>query len=68
MERRYGEYVSVCDECDAELDAEGTWQAAVEAKRAAGWRTERQPTGAYADICPACGQGQTERRNEREYT
>jgi hypothetical protein len=57
MERRGGDIVPVCDICGEELPAEADFRDALEAKRKAGWKTDRLPSGEYEDVCPACQNG-----------
>lgn len=51
IDRRYGEYVPVCDGCDEELEPRTTFYDAVDEAKAAGW--EYNPAF-ESNLCPAC--------------
>ena len=47
-------FTPVCDFCEAQLPAEESFQAAVDAKRRAGWKARKDEHGDWEDICPEC--------------
>lgn len=51
--RYYQNFAAVCDYCDKQLPGEFTYDAAVRAKRAAGWE-RRKVDGEWVDICTDC--------------
>ena len=53
IERDGGYYVAVCDVCGDCLGEEDDFYAAVEAKKAAGWRS-RKANGEWEDVCESC--------------
>ena len=53
IERDYDQYIPVCDYCGRELPAEDSFQDAMDAKDAAGWKHVITGTDWY-DYCPAC--------------
>ena len=44
IEKDYDIYIAVCDICGD----------AVDAKKAAGWRSRKDAHGEWIDLCPAC--------------
>lgn len=46
-------YIPTCDLCGTELWPEFDWDDAVEAKKAAGWKSKKID-GEWMDICPDC--------------
>ena len=52
-ERSGDTYAPICDICGEELPAETDWQAAVDAKRDAGWKSHKVD-GDWQDFCCEC--------------
>lgn len=50
IDKRYGKFVPVCDDCNKELPAEDSWPEAVEATEKAHWVYD----GDDVHHCPAC--------------
>ncbi len=51
---RFGDlYTPTCDGCGDELEAEYDFYDAVNAKKAAGWKS-RKVMGEWEDVCPEC--------------
>ena len=53
IERFGGIYTPTCDVCGEELDGEFDFDDAVNAKKLAGWKSQKT-LGYWADVCPAC--------------
>ena len=53
IEKIGGFYTPTCDQCGEELQTEFDFYDAVEAKKAAGWRSVKETYG-WQDYCPAC--------------
>lgn len=53
IERFEDLYTPTCDRCGDELAAEFDFYDAVEAKKAAGWRSYHDEHG-WEDVCPDC--------------
>lgn len=43
-----------CDVCGDTLPGEFEFQDAVNAKKDAGWKSQKQPDGTWMDLCPEC--------------
>jgi len=54
IESTYGLHTPICDGCGDMLEAAHDFHDAVNAKKAAGWRSVKEPWG-WCDYCPACG-------------
>lgn len=59
IEKDYDIYIAVCDICGDDIcgDDIGPFEDfydAVDAKRAAGWRSRKDAHGEWLDLCPAC--------------
>ena len=52
-EERTRLYIPTCDGCGAELEPEYDFDDAVDAKRAAGWKS-KNIDGEWVDLCPGC--------------
>lgn len=48
-----GIYTPACDICGEELDGEFNFYDAVDAKKRAGWRSQKV-NGQWEDVCPEC--------------
>ncbi|MCL2670507.1 MAG: hypothetical protein FWF10_00530 [Clostridiales bacterium] len=55
IEKIRREYTPICDGCGETLPAEDDFYDAVEAKKRAGWRSQKYGSDWY-DYCPACQQ------------
>lgn len=62
IERFASFYTPTCDRCGAELEAEFDFYDAVNAKKAAGWKS-RKVDGRWEDVCDACLADETEPKN-----
>lgn len=56
IEQEYGRYIPVCDGCGENLAPQTDFDGAVEAKRAAGWKSHKE-RGEWVDCCPECREG-----------
>lgn len=54
IERRGPCYIPVCDCCGEELPEEYDFYDAVNAKKAAGWRSHKDLHGEWQDTCAEC--------------
>jgi hypothetical protein len=54
--RSHGLVWPECNGCGDELPAEGSFDDLVQAKKKAGWKTDKTENG-YVDTCPACQKG-----------
>lgn len=45
---------AICDCCGEELPATRTFDGSVDAKKDAGWKSQKQPDGSWMDLCPEC--------------
>lgn len=55
IERRtYHSWFCVCDECGSEISGGTCFQDAVAEKRQAGWKSKRESSGEWIDLCPDC--------------
>lgn len=54
IEKIGGGYVPTCDFCGEELPEEYDFYDAVDAKKAAGWKSVKDKFGEWADACPDC--------------
>lgn len=54
IERCGDTYTPVCDYCGDELPPEYDFYDAVEAKKAAGWKSIKDDCGEWSDACPEC--------------
>ena len=55
IEKMRGKYIPVCDVCGESLDPEDDFYDAVQAKKDAGWKTERYDD-VWTDACDRCRQ------------
>ena len=60
-------FIPTCDICGAELDEEYDFYDAVEAKKAAGWRSKKI-CGDWMDFCPDCGDRVDRRTAAEDFT
>jgi len=56
IDNRNGLYIPTCDICGAELPKEFDFYAAVEAKKEAGWKSQKV-NDVWEDVCPECQKG-----------
>lgn len=49
-----GGYTPSCDMCGAELPEEFSFEDAVSSKKAHGWKSIRDVSGEWWDLCPEC--------------
>lgn len=54
MDRFRGFITPVCDCCETRLPAEENFWDAVAAKRKAGWKSRKDESGDWVDLCPEC--------------
>jgi hypothetical protein len=57
IERFHGQFTPYCGglDCEAELQAEETWQDAVDAVKAAGWTSKKdEKSGDWEHYCKKC--------------
>ena len=54
IEKDYDIYIAVCDICGDDIGPFEDFYDAVDAKRAAGWRSRKDAHGEWLDLCPAC--------------
>jgi len=59
IERYSGLFFPTCDICGEELPGEFHFADAVQAKKDAGWLSEKNKDGEWEDTCPACQRGET---------
>lgn len=52
--RRGSGFVPICDMCGDALATEYDFYDAVDAKKAAGWRSVKDDYGDWQDVCPDC--------------
>jgi hypothetical protein len=53
VEREYGGFRPVCDDCGAELTVRPTFESALAAMKRAGWMRQAE-NGEWRDLCPEC--------------
>lgn len=56
----YGKYIPVCDTCGEELSREDDFYGAVQAKKDAGWKTEKYGI-IWVDTCNNCQEEESRR-------
>lgn len=49
-----GMHTPTCDICGEALEAEFEFQDAVDAKKDAGWKSQKLRDGSWQDLCPEC--------------
>lgn len=54
IERFDGLCTPTCDICGETLKDEFEFADAVQAKRDAGWKSQKLPDGSWQDVCPEC--------------
>lgn len=54
IEKDYDIYIAVCDICGDDIGPFEDFYDAVDAKKAAGWRSRKDAHGEWIDLCPAC--------------
>lgn len=55
IERRtHYSWFCICDNCDAELSGGNSFLDAVAAKKQSGWKSKKDSSGDWIDICPEC--------------
>lgn len=54
IEKDYDIYIAVCDICGDDIGPFEDFYNAVDAKKAAGWRSRKDAHGEWIDLCPAC--------------
>lgn len=54
IEKDFGFYTAVCDNCGEEMSGFDDFYDAVDGKKAAGWRSKKDERGEWIDLCPAC--------------
>ena len=53
-QRTYYSYFCVCDFCETEISGGNSFRDAVTAKKNAGWKSKKEPSGEWVDLCPDC--------------
>jgi hypothetical protein len=54
IEKFANTFTPTCDICGEELPEEFDFYDAVDAKKRAGWKSQKDENGEWEDVCPAC--------------
>lgn len=54
IDKHYGKRIPVCDYCMENLPPEDDFDDAVQAMKAAGWKTKKDEDGEWVNICTDC--------------
>lgn len=53
-------YFCICDECGAEISGGTSFHDAVEARKREKWRSQKDASGEWIDLCPECQEAMKE--------
>lgn len=61
IERRtFYSYFCVCDMCEIEISGGTSFQDAVAARKKNNWKSHKEPSGNWIDLCPECQEAMKE--------